>query len=149
MSRHRRRRFARLRRTLRRTFAAWDRFGAAIRKQVDESRGDAPLERVEDGWSGALGGNCPVQGYGLVDGLPWYFRARGDHWSFSVAFAADGDPVLVTFGEADGFAIDEDYGEWPDAGWMQYREAWGFIERGIREFRASREAAAATLGEGT
>ena len=32
-----------------------------------------------------LGGYCPVQGDGWVGGKPFYFRARGDRWSFAIA----------------------------------------------------------------
>lgn len=31
-----------------------------------------------------IGGMCPMQASGLVDGQFWYFRARGSRWSFEV-----------------------------------------------------------------
>ncbi|MEM1235222.1 MAG: hypothetical protein AAGH70_13960 [Pseudomonadota bacterium] len=31
-----------------------------------------------------LGGNCPVQAERLIDGEPFYFRARGESWLLSV-----------------------------------------------------------------
>ena len=36
-----------------------------------------------------IGGNCPVQAEGRIDGLPLYFRARSSHWSLGIG----GDPV--------------------------------------------------------
>lgn len=36
-----------------------------------------------------IGGNCPVQAEGTINGEPFYFRARWDHWSLGVG----GDPV--------------------------------------------------------
>jgi hypothetical protein len=33
----------------------------------------------------ALGGDAPIQGFGYLDGRPWYFRARGNQWEFAVA----------------------------------------------------------------
>lgn len=31
-----------------------------------------------------LGGNCLVQGEGSIDGVSFYFRARGARWTLSV-----------------------------------------------------------------
>jgi hypothetical protein len=39
------------------------------------------------------GGKCPVQAEGKINGLPFYFRSRGGHWSLSIAHAPDGDPL--------------------------------------------------------
>ena len=33
-----------------------------------------------------IGGYCPVQGSGLVDGSEFYFRSRGDSWSMSIGW---------------------------------------------------------------
>lgn len=40
-----------------------------------------------------FGGYAPVQADGYVDGLPFYFRARGEHWSFQVAAHPDDNAV--------------------------------------------------------
>lgn len=32
----------------------------------------------------SLAGDAPMQGFGYLNGYPWYFRARGDAWSFAV-----------------------------------------------------------------
>lgn len=77
-----------------------------------------------------VGGNCPVQAEGTLHGLPFYFRARGEHWSFSLAATAVGDPLAVRCGEQDGFTFEEGYGDGPyDAGWMTTDEALAFIHR--------------------
>lgn len=68
-----------------------------------------------------LGGNCPVQAEGTVDGQPFYFRARGDHWSMSIG----GSDVV---GKPDWY-YDEPYETWPDAGWMSIKEAEAFLHR--------------------
>lgn len=83
-----------------------------------------------------LGGNCPVQAEGTIGGLPFYFRARGEDWSFSVAKAADGDPVGVFMGEP-GFYYEEEYpgGEFA-AGWMEEDEARTFIAKAADLYRA-------------
>lgn len=39
-----------------------------------------------------LGGNCPVQSEGTVDGKPFYFRARGEHWSMGIGGEPVGEP---------------------------------------------------------
>ncbi len=44
------------------------------------SRPDTGLSVVIDN----IGGNCPVQAEGTVNGEPFYFRARGGHWSMSI-----------------------------------------------------------------
>jgi len=80
-----------------------------------------------------LGGNCPVQGEGSVDGQPFYFRARGNRWTFSVG----PNPVAVLCGDAKGFHYEEAYK--PDeeyaAGWMDEDEARRFIEQAAAEYR--------------
>lgn len=40
-------------------------------------------------------GNVPVQADGEVDGLPWYFRARYNHWEFAVSKNPRYDPAAV------------------------------------------------------
>ena len=106
---------------------------------------DAETERTGEGWSGSVGGACPVQGDGMVDGLPWYFRARGVSWSFSVAATPEGDPVDALFDNAPE-------GSWSTSGsaegegafagsWMPYSEAWRHVEASIAAWRAWRGGA--------
>ncbi|MEP3616861.1 hypothetical protein [Parasphingorhabdus sp.] len=69
-----------------------------------------------------IGGNCPVQAEGTIEGKPFYFRARGQHWSLSVGGQ---DPVINP-----DWSYEEAYGEGPfDAGWMSEEEARGFLEK--------------------
>lgn len=83
-----------------------------------------------------IGGNCPVQGEGTVDGSAFYFRARGDGWQFHVA------PTEDDIFDAPTFYIERDYGDGPfDAGWMPLHEAYAFIVEAIGLLRA-REVAA-------
>ncbi|APR80929.1 Hypothetical protein A7982_06276 [Minicystis rosea] len=93
-------------------------------------------ERHGDGWSGEIGGNCPVQGDGRVDEKPWYFRARGGAWSFEVAddpLCSDANWVSAS-GEP-GVMFEEDYDG--DAGWMDVDEAWRLVEEAITRYRIS------------
>lgn len=88
----------------------------------------------------SIGGNCPVQAEGTIDGMPFYFRARGEAWSFSVAASADGNPVEVfgDGGEDGGFYYREDYnpGDAFGAGWMEESEARAFIEKAAKLYEA-------------
>jgi hypothetical protein len=72
--------------------------------------------------------NCPVQLEGRIDGLPFYFRARGSHWSFGVGADPVGEPV---------WEYGEDYGDDEvSAGWMSEEEAYGFVLAAIKRYRA-------------
>lgn len=106
-----------------------------IRAECDKAE-DAPPTRDGDGWRGRIEGFCPVQGYGEVDGLTWYFRARHDAWSFEVwrePFQPDGrlpEPNAMWMAEAE-------YGEGDhDASWMPFSHAWQYIEASIATGRA-------------
>lgn len=81
------------------------------------------------GMTGELGGQVPVQGEGLLDGRPWYFRARYNSWSFDWSDAADVDPVEVSLGYAPGLHYEELYKvEDPyAAGYMSLDEAFVFV----------------------
>jgi len=84
----------------------------------------------------SIGGNCPVQAEGMIGGLPFYFRARGEHWSFRVADKPDGDPV-----DGLGFYYEESYaeGEQFAAGWMEESEARTFIEKAAKLYEEKRK----------
>jgi len=72
-----------------------------------------------------IGGNCPVQAEGRIGGrTKFYFRARGDRWSMSI-----GGRDLI--GDPDWY-FEEDYGVWPDAGWMPVEEARQKIDQAIK-----------------
>jgi hypothetical protein len=107
-------------------------------------RNRAKDERVEptrkgDGWEGKVGGYAPVQGWGEVDGLPWYFRSRWDSWRFSIAYDPDANPVKVGWGEVEGWQKEGTLlGEYFAASWMPVEDAWVLIEEAIEEFRESR-----------
>jgi hypothetical protein len=94
---------------------------------------DVPSERSGDGWDGHLGGACPVEGEGVVDGHAWYFRARGESWAFEVYEQPH------VHGEEAAKAIFDTGGEhkpWPEAGWMTNSVAWAHVEASIAAFRA-------------
>lgn len=81
----------------------------------------------------SIGGNCPVQAEGTINGWPFYFRARGEHWSLSVA-----EPGFEACGE-EVWDYEEEYGDGPyAAGWMEVDEAHGFIAKAAALFVAWR-----------
>jgi len=70
-----------------------------------------------------FGGNCPVQAEGFVDDKPFYFRARGEHWTMGIG----GEPVANP-----EWFYREEYGDAEYvAGWMAQYEALGFIAKAI------------------
>lgn len=75
-----------------------------------------------------IGGNCPVQAEGTIDGKRFYFRARGDSWSLEV-HPTSGGGYLEWPDDPEVWRYEEDYGVWPDAGWMEESEARGFIDK--------------------
>jgi len=76
------------------------------------------------------GGFCPVQIEGTVDGLPFYFRARGSAWSLSIADTATGDPL------DSGWYYTQSYSDLPfSAGWMTLAEARTFLEQAVLIWR--------------
>lgn len=81
-----------------------------------------------------IGGNCPVQAEGSIDGRPFYFRARGIRWSISIgegSLARRGDDRNVWFYE-------ETYGTSPyGAGYMDIDVATDLIHDAALLYRLS------------
>lgn len=75
----------------------------------------------------SIGGNCPVQAEGHINGKPFYFRARGEHWSMSVG----GDDVI---GKPEWFYEEEYPGGQFAAGWMDKAEAIGFLHQAAEKY---------------
>lgn len=76
----------------------------------------------------SLGGSCPVEGEGTIDGKPFYFRARGERWTIGIG----GEPV----GEPE-WLHNQPYGDEAfAAGYMSEDEARGFIENAASLYRA-------------
>ena len=75
-----------------------------------------------------MGGWCPVQSEGNLGKKRWYFRSRGDGWSFYL-----GEPNTDIFSHNDYFRT-EDWGKWPDAGYMPLDIALGFILDCVEEY---------------
>lgn len=74
----------------------------------------------------SYGGNCPVQAEGTVNGKPFYFRARGEHWSMRIGGAdVIGDPE---------WRHEQEYGPWPEAGWMEWSEAEAFLRAAAQRY---------------
>ena len=84
-----------------------------------------------------LGGNCPVQAEGSIDGKRFYFRARGEHWEFRVSESAETSANnWPDFFEC--FCHEEEWGDGPyDAGWMPEDVARQMIAKGAEAYRAT------------
>jgi hypothetical protein len=103
--------------------------GLLGKEQATESQA-AMSPEVAINW---IGGNCPVQAEGTVDGKEFYFRARGEHWSMSIGGA---DVV----GEPEWY-YEEEYSDEPfAAGWMHEAEARHFISRAAGLYLAARHS---------
>ncbi len=74
-----------------------------------------------------IGGNCPVQAEGQIDGFGFYFRARGEQWS-----------IEIYDGSEKGWYYSEPYGTTFEAGWMDKEEAEAFIEKAAEKFHNER-----------
>lgn len=80
----------------------------------------------------SLRGDAPMQGFGYLDGHPWYFRARGDRWEFAVAAGHD-----LTFDQAVAATAHKGYGlviskRFPDTTSMTEQTARAIIWRTAR-----------------
>ena len=111
------------------TSSAWKEFGKMLDEQISEYE-DAPLTESGTGWEGIIGGFCPVQGYGEVDGLHWYFRARHDDWTFEVW----DEPCHPELPQKP--PVWECFGQYSNASWMYYSDAWLTIQYAILKGRA-------------
>ena len=83
-----------------------------------------------------FGGWAPVQAWGDVAGWPFYFRSRGQRWTFAVA-TQDGIDATDVYSNDRGFFREESYGEGEfDASYMPPVEARKIIRRCCKEFLA-------------
>lgn len=71
---------------------------------------------------GRIFGSAPVQGEGRIGGVPFYFRARWNEWTFAVASRDEADPVLVESSSA-GFFRSGCVGDRDEASYMSLDDA--------------------------
>lgn len=84
-----------------------------------------------------LSGLCPMQSQGWIHGHPYYFKARGDEWFVQIANQISPNIELPL--ESDDYTeYGASYGVFPDAGYMPFIEALGFIEQSAKQWRESR-----------
>lgn len=98
------------------------------------------LENV-NGISGRFEGNCPVQGYGQVDGHAWYFRARGNGLTLYISPKKDlalveEEPFRWPF-DSEVWVISVPYGTDYEAGYIPYDEAKDFVLIALNNLRIS------------
>jgi hypothetical protein len=89
------------------------------------------------------GDAAPVQAEGTLDGHPFYFRARGDHWAFSLAQEPGLDPVFIDSPDSAlgrGYFLEAPYGAPGSfaASYMPLGEARSLIDECARRYRADR-----------
>jgi hypothetical protein len=78
-----------------------------------------------------IGGFCPVQADGTINGVPFYFRSRHTHWSIGIGE----DPVAATMSGHGLYYRCEPWGDGPhDAGYMPVEVAQAFIEQCAKDF---------------
>jgi hypothetical protein len=70
-----------------------------------------------------LGGYCPVQAEGTVNGVPFCFRARHQTWQMSIGSRPAGWLRTERWGS-----------DAEDAGWMDHDIARGIVERCAKEY---------------
>jgi hypothetical protein len=102
------------------------------------------IEEPENGLTCHIYGHAPVQADGDWRGSPFYFRARWDHWSIVFSINPKVDPSTIwpqtnepgrfQDGEFAGFYLDGDYGDAPEASWMQYSTAEKIIHDSVQRF---------------
>lgn len=81
---------------------------------------------------------CPVQIEGTIDGVPFYFRARGQYWAMGVGGEK---PVRVAMGWEEGWSRSEPWGDGPfAAGWMPHETAFEIVHQVAAEFRSENGA---------
>lgn len=86
-----------------------------------------------------IGGNCPVQAEGTIDGRQFYFRARGMYWSLEIG-AKDDAPYEKW--DCGSWCFSEKYSDDQyAAGWMTHDEARAFIEKAAGIFEKWQRAA--------
>jgi hypothetical protein len=109
---------------------------AKFYSDLEQSRIDAlGSEGIKIEW---LAGLCPVQSEGHIDGHAYYFRARGAMWEMAIV-PTDSVEIAVNhsvFQDQDyGWYHRQDYGTFPDAGYMPFIEAIDFIEWSAKQYR--------------
>lgn len=92
---------------------------------------------TEDVVISELCGLCPVQAEGTFDGVPFYFRARGEHWSCHVGGSYDLGADDCLYGPGAAWLYEEEYGDGErySAGWMTETEARAFIAKAYELWR--------------
>lgn len=78
-------------------------------------------------------GAYPVQAFGTVNDLPFYFRGMYNSWTFSVARTRKADPVLVAIGAEPGFHLERRY---VNAGFMPHGQCKILIGHAAWHYRS-------------
>lgn len=90
---------------------------------------------------GVIGGNCPLQAEGTIDGVPFYFRARGRRWTMGIGKDPVGILTTIETKTDEWFAECTWGAERFAAGWMPEEEARRLIDWCASEYRQNRARA--------
>ena len=102
-----------------------------------------------------IGGHCPMQAEGTIDGVPFYFRARGRDWSMGIGQDPVGIPHPSEIRTEPPYIVDADewyclctWGTEPfAAGWMEESEARRLISWCAEEYLRQKKPAAGGASE--
>lgn len=83
-------------------------------------------------------GHCPVEAEGTFDGLSFYFRARNDSYTLSVAENADIRAVDIAVYDTVTYSYYEG-GMFYNSGWMEHADAIRIVEEGYWRFQKNQE----------
>lgn len=86
-----------------------------------------------------LGGYCPVQAEGTIDGKSFYFRARGRRWTMGIGGDPVGHPSELE-GKRPEWYRERVWGDSPyAAGWMEEDEARRIIQQCADDYIAGKK----------
>jgi hypothetical protein len=86
-----------------------------------------------------IGGSCPVQAEGTIDGVPFYFRARGGSWTMAIGGDVLGIPDDPDKNRRPLWYAECTYGRWPMAGWMAEADAYRLVAWCASEYMAQKD----------
>jgi hypothetical protein len=97
---------------------------------------------IEYDW---IGGYCPLQAEGTIDGNHFYFRAKGTRWEFAIDEIGNDAVDIIAFTDRPGFKLSE---QWIDknhpgdinfsAGYMPESVAKQIIEDCAKKYMESK-----------
>ena len=121
------------------TFESGPQIGTTFRHPIVVAEtGAGQAYRLKDG---EPRGQFPVQAWGLWRGLQWYFRARGDGWTWRCPDYVD-PTYAATLPDGPTWYAE---GDWKNSGCIEPEDARGLIARCLKWAESTPEGSAADL----